>query len=81
MARDLYTLFALADADGLSVLAPSMAEKPLLRQQDIAVGYAPSGMALRHRLIRREPWISERDLRDALMTFALVFTGAVIFLL
>lgn len=27
------------------------------------------------------PWISERDLLDAMMTFALVFTGAMVFLL
>ncbi len=29
----------------------------------------------------RSPWISERDLMDALMTFALTFTGAMVFLL
>lgn len=28
----------------------------------------------------RRPWIEEQDLRDALMTFALVFTGAMVFL-
>lgn len=29
----------------------------------------------------RARWISESDLRDALMTFALTFTGAMVFLL
>lgn len=27
------------------------------------------------------PWLSQRDLMDALMTFALTFTGAMVFLL
>ena len=33
------------------------------------------------RTLPRRPWISERDLLDALMTFALTFTGAMVFLL
>ena len=32
-------------------------------------------------LFAPEPWLRESDVRDALMTFALTFTGAVIFLL
>ncbi len=30
---------------------------------------------------KRKPWISERDALDAAMTFALTFTGAIVFLL
>lgn len=49
---------------------------------------APSGILDSHVARRlgkaapqRKPWISERDALDAGMTFALTFTGAMVFLL
>lgn len=61
-------------------------EPTMLRQQDIMVGDTPSGRALRARYVQNETWLSMagmtvQDLRDMVMTFALVFVGAVIFLL
>lgn len=57
-----------------------------MRQQDIIVGDAPSGRALRARYVENETWLSMAglsidDLRDMVMTFALVFVGAMIFLI
>ncbi|MEQ1509084.1 MAG: hypothetical protein ABL909_01620 [Sphingopyxis sp.] len=61
-------------------------EPTFMRQQDIIVGDAPSGRALRARYVENETWLSMAglsagDLRDMVMTFALVFVGAMIFLL
>lgn len=51
------------------------------------VAYASTGILDRQVARRlgkpaapRRPWVEEQDLRDALMTFALVFTGAMVFL-
>ena len=58
----------------------------VMQQQDIVVGDAPSGRALRARYVENDTWLSMagmtvQDLRDMVMTFTLVFVGAVIFLL
>lgn len=64
-----------------------IAEEPtFMRQQDIVIGDAPSGRALRARYVDNETWLSMagmsvQDLRDMVMTFALVFVGAMIFLI
>lgn len=64
-----------------------IAEQPsFMRQQDIVIGEAPSGRALRARYVDNETWLSmagmtTQNLRDMVMTFALVFVGAVIFLI
>ncbi|MEQ1724578.1 MAG: hypothetical protein ABL882_01460 [Sphingopyxis sp.] len=57
-----------------------------MRQQDIVIGDAPSGRALRARYVENETWLTmagltTSDLRDMVMTFTLVFVGAVIFLI
>ncbi|MEQ1687675.1 MAG: hypothetical protein ABL874_03785 [Sphingopyxis sp.] len=61
-------------------------EPAFMRQQDIVIGDAPSGRALRARYVENETWLSMAglttgDLRDMVMTFTLVFVGAMIFLL
>jgi hypothetical protein len=75
MARDLAPLirrkFLPAAARSRSLAAPASSG---ILDSHVArhLGKAPP---------RRTPWISERDFLDAAMTFALTFTGAIIFLL
>ena len=58
----------------------------LMQQADLRIDPAPSGAMLRARLVRREKrltpsFIRESDWRDAMMAFALTFTGAMLFLI
>ncbi len=52
-----------------------------MRQQDMVIDDAPSGRALRHRMIKLDPWLRKDDLRDAVMTFCLTFVGGMMFLI
>ena len=70
MKTDLYSLFGLSHATAT------------MRQEDIVVdAYTLSGAQLRRRIIRSEPWMRGDDFRDMLMTFSLVFVGAMMFLI
>lgn len=73
MDSKLISLFGLTNSD-------RALNGPLMRQQDIIVGETPSGRAIRHAVVRSEPWLRPGDLRDALTTFALVFVCAMVFL-
>ncbi len=68
-------------------LIPGNAPRVPARSRSIAAA-APSGILdsdvarrLGKAAPQRKPWISERDALDAAMTFALTFTGAIVFLL
>ena len=70
MNTDLYNLFGLSQAPAT------------MRQEDIVVDvHALSGAQLRRRMIQPEPWMRGDDFRDMLMTFSLVFVGAMMFLI
>lgn len=53
----------------------------VMRQQDMVIDESPSGRAIRHAVIKPDPWLRRDDIRDALMTFSLVFVGAMMFLI
>lgn len=69
MDADLYRLFGLE------------APQSIMRQQDMVIDESPSGRAIRHSVIKPDPWLRRDDVRDALMTFAIVFVGAMMFLI
>ncbi len=77
MARDLSLLIRRMAP------APHTPRPPIIAEIREQSGIIDRSVAARlgKAPVRRTPWLREEDLRDALMTFALVFTGAVIFLL
>lgn len=76
MAQDLNRLIRRRPAVR-SVQMANMAMAPV----DPAILDSEIARRLGKQAMPRRPWISERDLLDALMTFALTFTGAMVFLL
>lgn len=76
MAQDLTRLIRRRPAIRTAQMA-NMAMAPV----DPAILDGDVARRLGKQASPRRPWISERDLLDALMTFALTFTGAMVFLL
>ena len=76
MANDLARLIRRQAALRPALMA-HMAKAPV----DPAIIDSVVAARLGKRTLPRRPWISERDLLDALMAFALTFTGAMVFLL
>lgn len=76
MAHDLARLIRRQPARRPAQLA-NMAMAPV----DPAILDPDVAFRLGKQPLPPRPWISERELLDAAMTFALVFTGAMVFLL
>jgi hypothetical protein len=77
MARDLSLLIRRMKP------VPQTSRPPIIAEIREESGIIDRSVAARlgRAPVKPTPWIREEDLRDALMTFALVFTGAVVFLL
>jgi hypothetical protein len=56
--------------------------RPLMQQADMVLPHAPSGRALRARVVAPpKSLFKQRDLLDASFAFLLMFTGAMLFLI
>lgn len=64
-------------AQNLGALIRIPAVRP---RADIRRIAGPELLPVEMPIFQPEPWLREQDLRDALMTFALAFTGAMVFL-
>lgn len=76
MAQDLTRLIRrrpLVRAAQMANMAPAPVD-PAILDSDVA-------LRLGKQTTPRRPWLSQRDLIDALTTFVLTFTGAMLFLL
>ncbi len=76
MAQNLSRLIRRRPAVRTALMA-NMAQAPI----DPAILDSDIAQRLGKQALPRRPWISSRDLLDGLMTFALTFTGAMVFLL
>jgi hypothetical protein len=76
MAQDLTRLIRRRPA-----IRPARIANMPMAEVDPAILDSAVAARLGKRAAAPRPWISQRDLLDALMTFTLTFTGAMVFLL